>query len=196
MVRIFRSERLVFQTGFFIILSLSLLIIPFRWVVGWVTAVFFHEFCHYIALRLYRIPVLMITVRAFGADMQTGPMTPWQECVCALSGPLGSLLLLFFLRLFPYVSLCAFVQSIFNLIPTYPMDGGRVLKCICVGLMGEGRGVRFSRAISLIFSIFLISFFLLISLQYQLGVMPMLVAVLIIIRTIKIPCKERKVIVQ
>lgn len=196
MVRAFQNKSFLVQYGFYIIIALALLIVPVRWVIGWFLAVFFHEFSHYIALRLYKVPVFQITVGAFGADIQTGEMTIWQEIICALAGPIGSLVLLLLLRVFPYVSLCALGQALFNLIPIYPMDGGRAVTCICVALLGERNGLLFSKAISNFFLILLLCASLLTSLHYKLGVLPIAIAALIVVRALKFPCKDGQLIVQ
>lgn len=196
MARTFRNESFIVQPGFYISIALALLIVPVRWVIGWFLAVFFHEFSHYIALRLCKVPVFRITVGAFGADIQVGEITLWQEVVCALAGPIGSLVLLLLLRVFPYVSLCALGQALFNLIPIYPMDGGRAVTGICIALMGERTGLLFSKAISYFLLILLFCASLLTSLRYKLGFLPIVVAILIIFRAVKIPCKDRQLIVQ
>ncbi len=196
MVRTFQSERLTIQPGYFILIALALLIIPVRWVVGWFGAVFFHEFCHYIALRAYKVSVFQIKIGIGGVNMQTGEMTVLQEVICALAGPLGSLLLLFLLHVYPYVSLCALAQSLFNLMPIYPMDGGRVITGICVGLIGEKKGILLSNTISGIFLALLFCVSLHLSLHYRLGILPIIISLIIITRVVKIPCKVRQLIVQ
>ena len=196
MARIFRNHDISFKTGFFILFSLALLLIPVQWIIGWFVAVFVHEFFHYIVLCIFKVSVLQISIGAFGADIQAGEMTTGKEILAALAGPFGSFLLLFLLRTFPYVSLCALGQLLFNLLPVYPMDGGRVMRGICIWLWGQGRGIRLSNGISRVFLILLCAAVLMVSLRYRLGLMPMLIAALIVVRTIKIPCKERQLIVQ
>lgn len=107
-----------------------LLIIPIRWILAAFTAAFVHECCHYIILKLLGVSVLGITIGANGAVIETDALTPCQELICALAGPMGSFLLLLMSGCFPLLSFCGLIQGIYNLIPVIPFDGGRVLKIV------------------------------------------------------------------
>lgn len=63
-------------------------------------------------------------------QIHTGDMSPAEAVICALSGPLGGLLLTLTIGYLPRLALCALVQSIFNLLPFYPLDGGRALRAM------------------------------------------------------------------
>ena len=106
-----------------------LLVLPLRWLVAALCAGGFHEFCHYLAVRAVGGGVEGLVLRPAGAVMRTTPLSPRQELLCALAGPVGGLALLLFARWIPLTALCALVQSAFNLLPVFPLDGGRALEC-------------------------------------------------------------------
>ena len=125
----------------FILLALALLLLPIRWVVSWCFACAIHEGAHYLALRLCGQEVYRMRLGAGGAVMQIGELKPWQEVVCAMAGPCAGFLLIVVARWFPRLALCGVFQSIYNLLPVFPLDGGRVMRCflcaICTGQKGE-----------------------------------------------------------
>lgn len=116
--------------GFCILLAFMFLLVPLRWLGAWLIAGAVHEFGHYTALRLCGKRVYSIRADWNGIRMETEPLVKTQW-ICALAGPVTSLLLILFYRYLPRIAICAFVQAIANLLPIYPLDGGRVL----VGLL-------------------------------------------------------------
>ena len=115
--------------GAYILLSLLILTVPIQWIAASIFAAFFHEFCHIIVIRLCNCSVNSIEIGAFGAKIHTSSLSLPQEFLCALVGPCGSFLMLLFSRWIPRIALCGLVQGIFNLLPLYPMDGGRIFRC-------------------------------------------------------------------
>jgi Zn-dependent protease len=129
---------------------------PEYWLMGAVTAVLFfgsivvHELAHsWVALR-YRIPVSRITLFIFGGVSQIAgePQSAGAEFLIAVVGPLTSLALaaLFYLSepllanappalaVVKYLALINLLLGLFNIIPGFPLDGGRVFRAIVWGV--------------------------------------------------------------
>lgn len=172
-------------------LALAVLVLPLQWIAAAVLAGAFHELCHYVALRLCRGQVHGLSVGLFGARMRAGGLSTMQQLLCALAGPAGSFLLLVCARWMPRIAICAGFQGVYNLLPVYPLDGGRALRCFTELCLPE----RISRAICnwtewlcLIGTVFLGLYG---CFALHLGVFPLLGAISLMSRTFqgKIPCK-------
>ena len=117
--------------GFFPVLALMLLLFPLRFLVGVLLAALIHELGHLLALKLARGRVLSIRLRSFGARIEAAPISPGRAALCALAGPAAGALTIFAYKTFPELALAGLVQTVFNLLPVYPLDGGRALRNIC-----------------------------------------------------------------
>jgi Zn-dependent protease/CBS domain-containing protein len=122
------------------------------WLVGAATAlmlfvsVLLHELGHSVVALRYNIPVRSITLFLFGGVAQIGaePPSAVAEFLIAIAGPLVSLTLaaVFYaveplvagmeplLGLVKYLAYINLALVLFNLIPGYPLDGGRVFRAI------------------------------------------------------------------
>ena len=88
-----------------------------------------HEIGHLLAMRIMGIPVLGIRGTLGGLEILAPPLTYKQEIPVALSGPLMNLLLFDLTRrIYPLMSLMNGVLLLYNLLPIYPLDGGRALR--------------------------------------------------------------------
>jgi len=103
-------------------------------------AVVLHELSHAIVAKHLGAVVARITLTPFGGalNLQTKILTPRQKNLIYLAGPVASLLLsLLFgvmVWLFPtifhyleYLVVANFLVGIINLLPVYPLDGGKIL---------------------------------------------------------------------
>lgn len=171
--------------------AVMILILPLRWLLAAFLAAMFHELCHYLALRMVGCRPLSFTFRSTGAVMEIPPLSPGKELFCALAGPVGGLLLICFSRYMPMVALCALAQNLFNLLPIYPLDGGRALRCV-VMLLHPGKSVDpLCKRVSALCIGVLTLFTALLLLRYQLGAVPVLSLAVLWMRALprKIPCK-------
>jgi stage IV sporulation protein FB len=169
--------------GTWILWALMLLILPLNWLLAAATAAFFHECCHFLALRLCDVPVFRIEISSRGARMDTAPMGLRQEFFCALAGPLGGLFLLLFLMQIPRIAICAAAQSLFNLLPLYPLDGGRAVRCLALHFLPAENAQNLLKWVAWLClgGIFILS--LLATLYYHLGILPLLLAFGLCIRS-------------
>lgn len=181
----------------YIFCALLLLTQPLNWLAAAVFAAAFHELCHILAIFLTGNRVERVRIGLGGAEIKTEFASARQELLCALAGPGGSLLMLLLCRNFPRLALCGAVQGCFNLLPIYPMDGGRVLACI-LEIYFPAQGERVRRWAELGACGLLLVLAVAGSLAFSLGILPVSLAVLLICRGFqrKIPCKQEKIRVQ
>ena len=113
----------------YVMAAAALLMLPLEWVITVGTAATIHEVGHLIALFFCLVPECRIQIGLFGAKIETGELLPVQEILCGLAGPAASFSLLLWRR-FPVLGLIGLIQGVFNLLPVYPLDGGRVLRVL------------------------------------------------------------------
>lgn len=125
------------------------------WIIGVITAllifasVLAHELSHSYVAKLYGIQLRGITLFIFGgvAEITSEPETSSAELKIAAAGPLCSITIGLFAHLFQflvlrlnggdalfalfkYVKFVNFAVVVFNLVPGFPLDGGRILRAI------------------------------------------------------------------
>ena len=111
----------------FVLWGLIILLLPLRWWLAAAIAAVFHEGCHCCAVAACGGHITRIEITLWGVSMESTPLTPKQAFLASLAGPLGGLLLCILLKWIPRIAVCAFLQSVFNLLPLFPLDGGRAL---------------------------------------------------------------------
>jgi len=171
--------------------ALSLILIPLPWLAAWLGAALFHEVAHCVSLFLCGRQIRGIVIGLNGAKIQTGNLTETETLLCAMAGPLGGLLLVLLADIYPRLAICAFAQSAFNLLPVYPLDGGRVLLGATRIIFPE-RTARYVCTLVKAASLAgVLSLGFLGTFGWNLGMMPLLFSVLLILKMwkIKIPCK-------
>lgn len=167
-------------------IALMVLVLPLKWVISWFIAASFHELCHIFAIRWMKIPICSAAVSFSGAVLKTGPMNGKEEFICALAGPVGGLSLLLLFRWMPMISICAFIQSGFNLLPVFPLDGGRALRSFLIRLFREPFGRRLSYTIETGAVLALCFLGWMAAFVWDLGIVPLIAAVILLIKNIPI----------
>ena len=126
------------------------------WLMGLTAAVLLfacvllHELGHSLVAKAYGIPVRRVTLFVFGgvAQIASEPKRPWVELTVALAGPLVSVVLaaacwwvsrvwsphadaqLIGLAIVRYLWIVNAGIILFNLLPGFPLDGGRVMRAL------------------------------------------------------------------
>lgn len=125
---------------------------------GLFASILFHEFWHSWVARGYGMPMHGITLFLFGgvSEMHDEPPSPKVEFFVAIAGPVSSVVLGFlFLGLegfmvgmgLPkhvtavpgYLAIINWVLAAFNMVPAFPLDGGRVLRAALWHFKGDLR---------------------------------------------------------
>jgi len=112
---------------------------------GLFVSIILHELSHSLVARRFGIPMKGITLFIFGgvAEMDDEPPSAKAEFFMAMAGPLASIILggifyvlfvisygiaLVLTGIIGYLTVINWVLAGFNLLPAYPLDGGRVLR--------------------------------------------------------------------
>ncbi len=134
------------------------------WIMGAVGAaglfcsIIFHEMCHSLVARMYGLSMKGITLFIFGgvAEMDDEPASAKVEFLMAAAGPISSIMLAVgFLAIYGvgiaaawpvplkgvlgYLGLINGMLAVFNLVPAFPLDGGRILRAALWSWKGNVR---------------------------------------------------------
>lgn len=136
--------------------------VQMNWILGVAAAillfvsVLIHELSHSVVARRYGTDVKGITLFIFGGVSQTAdePKSATEEFWMAIVGPATSIVLAVIfgaleyggaiaawppeaIALLGYLAMINFALGLFNLVPGFPLDGGRVLRSIIWGITGD-----------------------------------------------------------
>lgn len=132
--------------------------------------VLLHEFGHILTARAYGVPTPYVTLLPIGGVAQLAriPEEPGQEFLIAIAGPLVNVAITLLLvvaggatlspgaaaglghmhyALIDRLAAVNLFLALFNMIPAFPMDGGRVLRALLASRMGYLRATKIAAAI-------------------------------------------------
>lgn len=140
-------------------------------------SVVFHELSHALVARHYGIDVVDITLLPIGgvARMAKPPERPKEEIFIAIAGPAASFVLAFALwfaldifgdgvtvsdfsvkgSLLAQLTAVNVVLAVFNLLPAFPMDGGRILRGVLALKMSQYRATHIAVGVGQVLAIVL-----------------------------------------
>lgn len=142
--------------------------------IGLFASIILHELGHSVVARHYGIPIRDITLFIFGgvASMEDEPPSAKSEFFMAIAGPLVSMVLCVVfllvdatpllervpaLEVLGWIGMINGMLAIFNLIPAFPLDGGRVLRALLWAYKSNLRtATRIAATIGSLFGYFLI----------------------------------------
>lgn len=184
----------------FVFLAFMLLVLPLQWIGAALLAALIHELAHAGAVYLCGGRVCKLHIGLSGAAMESLPLTHPQALFCTLAGPAAGLMLLLLAKWLPRTAVCGAFQSIYNLLPVYPLDGGRAVLYICQMLFSEETAKRICAVLTNILCIVMAALAVYAAFVRDLGLLPVLIAAMTVYRirqnSVKFPCKEARHAVQ
>lgn len=148
-----------------------------------VSALLFHEAGHLLLLWLLGARVHKLRLTVSGAVIVTEPLSYGQEIAVAAAGPACNLLLfLLNAKTHPvaaFVNLCLLA---YNLLPFYPMDGGRILRALLHMLLPERAALWTERGIGIGCGVLLLAGVCYLTCVWHAGLWPVLIFALLMVR--------------
>ena len=143
-----------------------------------------HECGHITCLYLLGAEPQRLSVGLSGAELCIGRLPPSREALCAAAGPAVNLLCApVFFGLFPRFAAMSLLLALSNLLPVFPLDGGRIL-CAFFPRVGE--------AVSVCTQMLLFGFGIYLTLKLRFGLWPLLVSALLIVKSVTVRTNEEK----
>ena len=140
-------------------------------------SILLHEISHVITALILKVDVTEILLMPVGVSATYNENIPLKkEIIISLAGPIMSLIMAIFSK-DSLISNINFIIMILNLIPIYPLDGGRIQRIFFILKYKYKKGIKISQNISdlfivllfifsIIFIIYLKNFYLLIVVFY------------------------------
>ena len=148
-----------------------------------VSALLFHEAGHLLLLWLLGARVHKLRLTVSGAVIVTEPLSYGQEIAVAAAGPACNLLLfLLNAKTHPVAAFVNLCLLSYNLLPSYPMDGGRILQALLRLLLPERAALWTERGIGIGCGVLLLAGACYLTCVWRAGLWPVLIFALLMVR--------------
>jgi stage IV sporulation protein FB len=121
-----------------------------------------HELAHLIVGEIVGFTIQKINIMPLGAYISfkigienynkkflKGTYCSIKKIVVAMAGPVINIIFVFiYIRKYTILSYINLIIAVFNLLPIYPLDGGRILKHLLIILYGRRKGLKYINLIS------------------------------------------------
>ncbi len=152
-----------------------------------------HEIGHIIALSIFRIKIHSIRLRMSGAQIETAPLSYLQELFVATAGPaVNFLLLCIYRKSDSLTALINFCLLIYNLLPLYPLDGGRIINSLLHLLLPQRIAETLMHLIGAISLCTIICFSCYLTCFWHAGLWPVFISGILLLRLGEIFLKEKR----
>lgn len=127
-------------------------------------ALVLHETAHILVGKALGVDTLKVELMPYGGLSKMEACSPLKMSLIAMAGPLcNAVIVLCFLPVVkynPYSWLCVFLQAnlviaLFNLMPAFPLDGGRILVCMLTPILGQTFAERICSVFGMMLGLFL-----------------------------------------
>ena len=152
-----------------------------------------HELAHLVVLFAFRVRVYRIKLCMSGAQIVTAPLSYLQELMVALAGPAANgVILMIFHESNPLMAFLNFCLLVYNLLPLYPLDGGRIINSLLHILLPQRIAQMLVQLIGVLSLSLIIGASCYLTCYWHAGLWPILVSALLLIRLSEMFLKEKR----
>lgn len=156
---------------------------PAHTFVPFLMSVTLHEAGHLLLLWILRAKVRCIRLTLSGAVIETEPLAYRKELLVAAAGPaVNAALLILAIHRAPLLALVSLCQLLYNLLPLYPLDGGRILRALLLLSLPERAARLVERGVATVCLLALLGFSCYLTCVWHAGLWPVMAFGFLLVR--------------